>query len=131
MIRLYFNQAITNDKAELLPIPKYKELSTKNVWMKVEQVLDLMKYFPNLENNELPDSDFMWTILSTLRKDEVKKLVKNAWSGRDVGNEEDKQELISIHPEFLSTLLAAPNTNKGNMIKKELLYLRVVTWLNR
>ena len=131
MIRLYFHQAITNDKAKLIPIPKYKELSTNNVWIKVKQVPDLMKYFPNLEDNWLPDRDFMWTILSTLREDEVKKLVKDARKNRDVGNEEDKQELIAIHLEFLSTLLAAPNTNKDNVIKKRLLYLRVVTWLNR
>ena len=87
--------------------------------MKVKQVQDFMKYFPNLEDNELPDRNFMWTILSTLREDEVKKLVKDARKNRDVGNKEDKQEIIAIQPEFLSTLLAAPNTNKDNVIKKD------------
>ena len=66
----------------------------------------------------------MWTIHSTLREDTVKKLVKDARKNRDIGNEEDKQELITIHPEFLSTLLAAPNTNKGNVIKKNIIIFK-------
>ena len=76
---------------------------------------ELMLYFPDLEANELPDRDFMWSVLATLREDEVKKLISEARKNRDSGNEEDKQELIEIHPEFLSALLSAPNTNKGNI----------------
>ena len=59
-----------------------------------------MAYFPTLDENELPDRDFMWTILWTQMEDEVKKLVREARKNRDVGNKEDKQELIEIHPEF-------------------------------
>ena len=76
-----------------------------------------MAYFPTLDENELPDRDFMWTILWTQREDEVKKFVREERKNRDVGNEEDKQELIEIHPEFLNTLLGAPNTNKGKLIE--------------
>ena len=74
-----------------------------------------MLYFPDFEANELPDRDFMWSVLATFREDEVKKLISEERKNRDSGNEEDKQELIEIHPEFLSVLLAAPNINKGNI----------------
>ena len=72
-----------------------------------------MKYFPDIQEKELPDREFMWTILSTLREDAVKKLIEDARKKRSVSNEEDKEELIEIDPEILNLLLAAPNINKG------------------
>ena len=68
---------------------------------------ELMLYFPDLEANELPDSDFMWSVLATLREDEIKKLISEVRKNSDLGNEENKQVLIEIHPKFLSALLAA------------------------
>ena len=73
---------------------KYKELSTKNVRKLVKEVPELMLYFPDLESNELLNRDFMWTVLATLREAEVKKLIKDARKNIDVGDKEDKNELI-------------------------------------
>ena len=72
-----------------------------------------MKYFPDIQEKELPDREFMWTILSTLREDAVKKLIEDARKKRSASNEEDKEELIEIDQEILNLLLAAPNINKG------------------
>ena len=67
-----------------------------------------MKYFPDIQEKELPDREFMWTILSTLREDAVKKLIEDARKKRSASNEEDKEELIEIDQEILNLLLAAP-----------------------
>ena len=72
-----------------------------------------MKYFPDIQEKELPDREFMWIILSTLREDAVKKLIEDARKKRSASNEEDKEELIEIDQEILNLLLAAPNINKG------------------
>ena len=101
--------------------------------MLINGVTELVLYFPDLEANELPDRDFMLSVLATIKEFEVKKLIEESRKNRDSGNEEDKKELleepnqtriwseilvlliIEIHPKFLSALLAAPNTNKGNI----------------
>ena len=42
----------------------------------VKQVLDLLIYFPDLEEDEIPDRTFMWTILCTLKEEACKTLIK-------------------------------------------------------
>ena len=76
-------QGITKLHARLLAVPRYKELSTSKVWALVREVPELMIYFPDLEQNELPDRTFMWTILSTFREDAVKSLIEEARKSRD------------------------------------------------
>ena len=72
-----------------------------------------MVYFPDFQEGELPDREFMWTILSTLREDAVKEIIRDARKKRAVSAEEDKEELIEIDPEILKMILEAPNLNKG------------------
>ena len=76
-------QGITKLHERLLAVPRYKELSTSKVFALVFEVPELMIYFPDLEQNELPDSTFMWKILSTFREDAVKSLIEEARKSRD------------------------------------------------
>ena len=61
-----------------------------------------MKYFPDLNQNELPDRSFLWTILGTLRTKECKQLLEDARKKRSNKTEESKDELIEIAPDFLN-----------------------------
>ena len=72
---IFFLKALLFENATTIPIPRYQELSTKRVWGFVQELSDLMKYFPNLNQNELPDRSFLWTILGTLRTKECKQLL--------------------------------------------------------
>ena len=104
---------------QTIKLDDYQSRSTRRIsqkWGFVKQITDLLSYFPDLEVNELPDRDFMWSILTTLREEGVKKLIADARKNRDVSNEENKQELIEIHPDFLNALISAPNTNRSNHI---------------
>ena len=53
----------------MLPIPKYKELGVRPMWGFIKDVPDLVEFFPNLKQNELPDRAFMWGILGTKRRE--------------------------------------------------------------
>ena len=97
----------------MLPIPRYKELSTKRVWSFVKEIPELLKYFPELSDDELPDRSYMWTVLSTLKMEEWKKLVEEARKARGQNLEESKESLIEVHPEILEKLLQAPLLPKG------------------
>ena len=68
-----------------------------------------MLYFPNIDEDELPDHSFMWGILGTLKKDEWKKLIEEARVSRSLDSAESKEDPIEIHPDFLDALLATPN----------------------
>ena len=94
-------------------MPRYKELSTKNVWNFVKEWPDLLNYFPTLKENELPDRAFLWGILGTLRTDAWKTLLEDARKARSKREEENKDDLIKVHLEIYEKLMAAPNITEG------------------
>ena len=57
----------------------------------------------------------MWTIISTLREDTVKELIRDVRKKRNVSAEEDQEELIEIDSEILKMILEAPNLNKDKL----------------
>ena len=67
-----------------------------------------MKYFPDIDEDKLPDKLFMWTILSTLRGDTYKKFTEAARSVRGSDSEDHKDELIEIDNDFLNNLKQTP-----------------------
>ena len=73
------------------------------------------KYFPDLQEGEYPDRAFLWGILGTLRNDACKKLINDARVSRSKNNEEEKDDLIEVHPDFLDKLIMAPITSKSKM----------------
>ena len=67
--------------AEIRPInvPKYDELSVKNIYPSIKDDAELMQYFPDqLPENRWPDRTYFFTILNTLRPEYMKKIVLHA-----------------------------------------------------
>ena len=89
----------------------------------MQEIPDLLKYFPDFEPGELSDREFMWTILSTLREDAVKTIINQVRSNRALSNQEDKQELIEIAPSILNELLNVPHINKGKLDFNNIIHL--------
>ena len=60
-------------------VPKYDELSVKNIYPSIRNDPELMMYFPNqMAKNRLPDREYMFTILNTLKPEYVKKVILHA-----------------------------------------------------
>ena len=97
-------------------MPRYKEFSCKIIWSFVKEVPELLKYFPDLEKDEVPDRTFLWTVLSTLRPIGWKSILEEARKIRTEQSGEDQNELIEIHPDLLDRLIAAPMLTKGKYI---------------
>ena len=79
----------------------------------VKQVPDLLTYFPDLEEDEVPDRSFMWTILCTLKEETCKTLIDEAREKRSKKSENDNGELVEIHQDFIDQLLTAPQIGRG------------------
>ena len=62
----------------------------------VQECEDVMSYFPNLAPNQLPERKFIIGILSTLRNNEMRKLIKNARKNRSLTNNPEKDQMIQM-----------------------------------
>ena len=100
----------------MIPVPRYRELGVKPVWEMIKEVPDLMSYFPDFQANEVPDRSFMWSVVSTLRPEACKELLEKPRKTRSLNSEENKNELIEIHPDFMDKLLRIPNLPKSSTI---------------
>ena len=92
-----FMQMLKQEEIAELQIPQYKELSVKSVWPLVKDVADLMKYFPDYKESQYPWRTHMFSILSTLRHEDVMNMILNARKNRSLDNQEDDDELVFIN----------------------------------
>ena len=88
----------------MLVIPKFPELSVLKIWSLVKESEELMQFFPNYQNKQLPDRNFLLTILSTKYPDELRKLVYEAKLNRKK-NDEELDELIEIDPVIKQSIM--------------------------
>ena len=64
-----------------------------------------MAFFPNYTESQLPDRDFMFSIVSTLYQNSLKELIDKAREKRSVGKDVDQDELIEIDPDILEAIM--------------------------
>ena len=81
-------------------IPRYNELKVSNVWPLVSDAEDLMIYFPDYDHKQLPDRRFMYSILATLRYDELKGMVDGARKNRSLNEENQDDDFVHINEEL-------------------------------
>jgi hypothetical protein len=66
-------------EVKMINIPKYDELSVRNLWEEVMQDDDLRRYFPTIKNNsKLPNRDYFFGIINTLHPEYLQKLISHA-----------------------------------------------------
>ena len=53
-----------------------EELKVEQVWPLIKEIDDLMLYFPYYEDKQYPDQKFMYSILGTLRLEQLKTMVE-------------------------------------------------------
>ena len=73
----------------------------------VKEIPELLKYFSDFKENQLPDRSFLWSILGTLRTKECRQLLEDARKARSKNSEENKEELIEIDPDYLNQIVLA------------------------
>ena len=61
-----------------LIVHRYHELSGDKLWLLVKSVEVLACYFPDYNENKLPDRKFMFAILATFRFDQLDSMIRNA-----------------------------------------------------
>ena len=75
-----------------MTIPSYSEISVKNLYEDAMKDPEVALYLPDLENNsnKLPEREFFFGILSTIKRDYLKKIIADAHAIRLKGNQDEK-----------------------------------------
>ena len=79
-------------------VPFYKELSMAKVWNQIKNIEDLKIYFTDLKVNELPEREFMWTVVSSIMPIALRNLVREAQKSLEKDYEEKDSDLVEIDP---------------------------------
>ena len=96
---------LKNKQVIYFTIPCYPELEPKNVWPLIKDNNDLIDYFPDLKPSQLPEKEFLYGILCTLRPDGVRQLVETGVKNRSLAAEENKDELIEVTVELKEAIM--------------------------
>ena len=75
------------------------------MWPLINQNEDLMEYFPDLKPSQLPEKEFLYGIMCTLRPDGVRQLIANGVKNRSPENPEDNGNLIEVTVDLKDTIM--------------------------
>ena len=81
-------------------------MSISKIWPLVKEIEDLNACFVDLEENDYPEREYLWTIVSTLRSENTKELIKTARNKRTTKELADQNSLIQIDPSIYQEILA-------------------------
>lgn len=85
---------------KLSHIPQYPELSVKKLWEHAKESKEVLKYFPDDLDTQLPDKQYLHSVLLAKFSKGVKQLVTEARSTRALVDEADKEDFFEIDPEI-------------------------------
>jgi hypothetical protein len=97
MINKDFLKLVLSDKKKLLPlsdlrcvaVPKFDELSVKNVFTLIMKDREVMQYFPDsYPKGRVPDREYTFNVYHTIRPDFVRKLIVHAQTLRNAITDE-------------------------------------------
>ena len=74
-----------------------------------------MQYFPDYDGKSLPERQYMWDILYTLKPDIVADLIKKARRNRGLEKNDDHDQMIEIAPDFWDEISTLVNV-KGRIL---------------
>ena len=91
-------------QAKFTIAPKYPELGVEKLWPHIKEIEELIQYFPDFNENEFHERQFMWTIISTFRPEATKKIIDDATKNRSIKSEENKEDLIEVDNEIFQEI---------------------------
>jgi hypothetical protein len=97
--------------------PRYKELAVKKLWEFVQEIEELYCYFPDYNEGVLPERDYLFTIISTLKPNETKEIIEEARNQRSVTMPEDDNDYIELTKEFKEELFGVMTQKVGEFTK--------------
>ena len=76
--------------------PRYNKLSVAKLWPYVKEISEIIQYFPEMKEKELPERDYMWVIISTINPEATMKIVKDARKNRKSEDVVNQNKLVEV-----------------------------------
>lgn len=95
-----------------IEVPRYAELSIKQIWPEIKKNVMILSYLPDYEDYEFPEREFLFGIMNTLYPQGVEKMIKVARDARAYKNLEPDDEKIVFITEIaneIESLLQRPS----------------------
>ena len=118
MVNKDFLKQVLADEKQLLPIvecrfinvPKFDELSVKNIYPLFAEDEQIMRFFPDAYPREKgPTRDYFFTVLNTLRPEYVERIIKHAHKVRYASDQVDNRAYeIQMTTQWLDKLNEEP-----------------------
>jgi hypothetical protein len=104
-------KAIKNADLKLIEVPNYGELSVKNMFEDVMRDPEVSQYLPdkNMLSGKLPERDFFFGVLATIKHEYLSKVIKDAHAKRfKAGETVKKKDSILLSDSWLEELKKYP-----------------------
>ena len=92
-------------------VPKYEELSVKNLYKDALQDPEISPYLPSPDQSlkKLPERDFFFNIIGTIKPDYLKQIINEANKNRNVaGDQKIEKDYIILNDSWLDKLTKDP-----------------------
>ena len=90
---------LKQDMSQFFHAPKYEELFIKQIRRFVKETKNLVEYFPDYEKGALPESDYLWAIISSVIPVETKELIYNTRKKQGVSHD-NSSEIVKLTKEI-------------------------------
>ena len=87
-------------------VPKYKELSLKEVWRHILDVNGLKIYFSDYKEGELPERDFKFVVVCTVYSKSLRKQIETLRKKRSIKSNEENDDAIEICEEIKQKIMS-------------------------
>ena len=89
-------------------VPKYPELSVKQIWSLIKDAPEISKYFPDYDDGCYPEREFLFGVLSSVASEGLKQLISESRQRRSLSDNEEEKNLIELGPGVRETLMTIP-----------------------
>ena len=112
------------DKVTSLIVPRFKELSISKIWSMIQEIDDVMIYFPDYKPNEKPERSYLIAVISTLNPEATKEIIENARKQRAISIANDQTSLVKLTSEMWDAIRSS-NLQKSKQLMKILIKLTI------
>ena len=81
-------------------MPKYRELTVSKIWDMIKDFDDMRIYFPDFKPDELPERDYLISVIRTINSEAAKAIIAEAREKRSISMARDEGSLVKATTEF-------------------------------
>ena len=83
-----------------LIVPRCEELTVAKIWDMINDSDEITVFFPDLKTGELPEREYLISVISTINPEATKTIISEAREKRSIFQTENEGNLVKVTREF-------------------------------